>query len=876
MNGDDSSESADENLIECRHTKNAVDLSRCKKALSKGGGFHSDCEECKKLPQVVNNNEDEDMGYEYDMSLWMCLKCGNQACGRARNQHALKHFETPHSDSHAMCVNTTTWLVWCYECDNEVNKTCRKNLLEAVEQLRRSKDQHHKKNNASTSLQDDIIKNDGRSDFSLGITTSTTSSTAATAGSFSSSSNNGTGTLPKIVTTSTGLSLPRARGLSNLGNTCFFNSVMQCLGQTPYLLTLLDETSQEGQSFRLPGGKLELKDTKETLELGSLEGTLDKWFPLNSTLAETLRELSSGRQECYVPRTLLSRLTTRMPQFGGGDQHDSHELLRNLLEAVREEDLKRYKSVILEKLGYGRKTDPCTVDEKAKQIIKFYGQQASEMLLPTEQVFRGVLVSTLQCQTCNHLSHVDEYFLDLSLPISEKQLPPIRRKAEEIEDNKPSKHQLKKEKRAERKKNRKPHKIYTNFSQIGIEGNNLVTTQDGDDVGLEKSDSESDADVEDNAEDVIISNSSNKETGSINLESGYNSEKIYNSSPDSNRCNEEFRAMDSGIPSPTLGKTISSNHLDGPSSTHLCNNSEDEEFERPESRLGFVNNNNNKNDLKIDLAKLTLLNDGAGDAIMMSPKSDRDQDDDVTMDGACSLEHQEKMEEGGDDDEDDENNDITVWSSTIAPRYQCEEGECSVQSCLNQFTECELLAGTNRVGCERCTKRYGGKDKKTVLRDASKQLLIYNPPAVLILHLKRFQVLRYRPSKITKHVKFSTVLDLGPFCSKRARNLPTINDGQTKVLYSLYGVVEHSGSLHGGHYVAYVKVRAPLESNSYRWQFLPKNQASIDKKAGAAGAAEPEIPQGKWYYISDSYVSEVAESKVLSANAYLLFYERIL
>ena len=30
-----------------------------------------------------------------------------------------------------------------------------------------------------------------------------------------------------------------------------------------------------------------------------------------------------------------------------------------------------------------------------------------------------------------------------------------------------------------------------------------------------------------------------------------------------------------------------------------------------------------------------------------------------------------------------------------------------------------------------------------------------------------------------------------------------------------------------------------------------------------------------WYYVSDSSVSEVSESKILKAQAYILFYERI-
>lgn len=34
-----------------------------------------------------------------------------------------------------------------------------------------------------------------------------------------------------------------------------------------------------------------------------------------------------------------------------------------------------------------------------------------------------------------------------------------------------------------------------------------------------------------------------------------------------------------------------------------------------------------------------------------------------------------------------------------------------------------------------------------------------------------------------------------------------------KVLYALYGIVEHSGSMRGGHYAAYVKVRNPSQKN---------------------------------------------------------------
>jgi ubiquitin carboxyl-terminal hydrolase 16/45 len=43
-----------------------------------------------------------------------------------------------------------------------------------------------------------------------------------------------------------------------------------------------------------------------------------------------------------------------------------------------------------------------------------------------------------------------------------------------------------------------------------------------------------------------------------------------------------------------------------------------------------------------------------------------------------------------------------------------------------------------------------------------------------------------------------------------------------------------------------------------------------DENCGSA-----EAPAGKWYFVSDSRVSEVGEERVLRSQAYLLFYERI-
>lgn len=76
-----------------------------------------------------------------------------------------------------------------------------------------------------------------------------------------------------------------------------------------------------------------------------------------------------------------------------------------------------------------------------------------------------------------------------------------------------------------------------------------------------------------------------------------------------------------------------------------------------------------------------------------------------------------------------------------------------------------------------------------------------------------------------------------------------------KCLYQLVSVVEHFGRAGGGHYTAYRCVR--MESSDVSGDYYNQQHSM------------------RWFCISDSEVQAVSVEDVLSAEASLLFYERI-
>ncbi|KAJ6290031.1 hypothetical protein OIU78_025865 [Salix suchowensis] len=150
--------------------------------------------------------------------------------------------------------------------------------------------------------------------------------------------------------------------------------------------------------------------------------------------------------------------------------------------------------------------------------------------------------------------------------------------------------------------------------------------------------------------------------------------------------------------------------------------------------------------------------------------------------------------------------------------------------------------------CESDVNEDEDKTSKhvNVKRDATKRVLIDKAPPILTIHLKRFsQDARGRLCKLNGHVTFRDVLDVGPYMDPRCVDTESY-------VYRLLGVVEHLGTMRGGHYIAYVRGDK-------------RNQGKGDEEHGGS----------VWYYASDAHVREVSLEEVLRCDAYLLFYEKV-
>lgn len=189
-----------------------------------------------------------------------------------------------------------------------------------------------------------------------------------------------------------------------------------------------------------------------------------------------------------------------------------------------------------------------------------------------------------------------------------------------------------------------------------------------------------------------------------------------------------------------------------------------------------------------------------------------------------------------------ESNDI----SSFASQY-------SLEHLLTTFSQPEVLNKDNTWYCNHCQTHV----------QAIKTMEIYKTPRILIIHLKKLKLHAKKLPLVTFPID---ELNMDPFVLNKApiqgygvqpeeflceSDLTFYTANQTNVLindhtaskslkYKLYGVVNHFGSQHFGHYTAYC-----------------------------------EGKEGQWWEFNDGSTSAVSKDKVVSDGAYLLFYMKV-
>nr|KAF6360885.1 ubiquitin specific peptidase 11 [Myotis myotis] len=115
---------------------------------------------------------------------------------------------------------------------------------------------------------------------------------------------------------------PGICGLTNLGNTCFMNSALQCLSNVPQLTEyFLKNRYLDELNFCNPLG---------------MKGEIAEAY------ADLVKQAWSGRHRSIVPNVFKTKVGHFASQFLGYQQHDSQELLSFLLDGLHE-DLNRVK-----------------------------------------------------------------------------------------------------------------------------------------------------------------------------------------------------------------------------------------------------------------------------------------------------------------------------------------------------------------------------------------------------------------------------------------------------------------------------------------------------------------------------------------------------
>ncbi|XP_061689922.1 ubiquitin carboxyl-terminal hydrolase 4 [Syngnathoides biaculeatus] len=188
-------------------------------------------------------------------------------------------------------------------------------------------------------------------------------------------------------------SQPGLCGLSNLGNTCFMNSALQCLSNASPLTEYFLNDQYEAEINR--GNPL------------GMRGEIAEAY------ADLVKQMWLSHSSSVAPRTFKTQVGRFAPQFSGYQQQDSQELLAFLLDGLHE-DLNRVKKkpYLAQRDAEGRPDEIVAIEAWKNHRLR------NDSVIV--DIFHGLFKSTLVCPECSKVSVTFDPFCYLTLPLPMK------------------------------------------------------------------------------------------------------------------------------------------------------------------------------------------------------------------------------------------------------------------------------------------------------------------------------------------------------------------------------------------------------------------------------------------------------------------------
>ncbi|XP_069792713.1 ubiquitin carboxyl-terminal hydrolase 4 isoform X2 [Narcine bancroftii] len=634
-------------------------------------------------------------------------------------------------------------------------------------------------------------------------------------------------------------------GLSNLGNTCFMNSALQCLSNTG---PLTDYFLQ---------GKYEEELNREN-PLG-MRGEIAKAY------AELIKQMWSGRNVYVAPRMFKTQVGCFAPQFSGYQQQDSQELLAFLLDGLHEDLNRVKKKPYLELKDANGREDEVV----AREAWENHRLRNNSIIV---DIFHGLFKSTLVCPQCFKVSVTFDPFCYLTLPLPMKKdrtMEIFLVRADPM--SKPTQYRVIVPKLGS------ISDLCTALSQIsGVAAEKMVVTDvynhrfyktyrqdealknimDRDDIfvyevsGVGEDDTESSKCINlpiyfrekrlrssntsagtilfgqpllisvpkdnitlDNLYYLILARISryvkqaHKEINESNIGGSQSTDNGLSSEP--NSTGDEGEEMD-------LQNVMEDNEEPGSEPDNSQNDDSAANKDKMENGPTKHTTKENAQTYKNKLFTFNLVN-----AYGTSDFSSIAEDGTIlklSSHSTIAVDWDPEIKKMYYDDQEAEAYD--KHESMSQP--QKKRSSVALRDCIDLFTTMEVLGEHDLWYCPICKKH----------QQATKKFDLWSLPKILVVHLKRFSYNRYWRDKLDTLVEFPIRdLNMSEFVYNPKAGL---------CVYDLVAVSNHYGGMGGGHYTAYAK-------------------NEID---------------GQWYYFDDSNVSGASEDQIVTKAAYVLFYQR--